>query len=369
MLGTKLKNNKWLSNNPKFIIGWIVRIIAIIVGIFVVIIDNDNKILKLFIVGLMYVNVMLMIRFMVNQFRVYTVWNILGKSINDIEKNKKSLKKVKELEFISEYEVGMGKHYGKSINNIKEILDFVLNGVNKTVKNEKMNIELVNNITKKLDKPLNDVLDNIEMLNKYQEKEKKSLEILSEKSNNLKILIEELFEASKIASGDLEIEVEDIEIVELLKQSIVEFKDTIDSSTLNFKVNLPKERILIKGNGEKLWRVFNILIENTLKHSLDKSRVYVDVVNDDEKVYIRIKNTSQSELNIEVKDLVYIMNSNEDESASGLGLEIAKNLAIIQNGELNLDIDGDLFKVEVAFVKVSKDDNSLSNGVEESVVS
>lgn len=367
MLDTKLKNNKWFVNKPKVIVRWIVRTIAIISALFVAIIDNNNKILKLLIIVLMYINVMLLIRFMINQFRVYSFWKIIDESINDIEKNKKSLQKIKENEFLSDYEVVMGEHYGKSIKSIKQILYAVRNGVNNTVRNEKMNIELVNKLTNKLDKPLNDILENIEILNECPEKENNSLEILNEKSNNLKVLIEELFEASKIASGDIEIVLEDIEIVELLKQSLVEFKEQIDNSTLNFKVKVPSEKVLIKGNGEKIWRVFNILIENALKHSLDSSRVYIDIVHNQDKVYIRIKNISESELNVEVKDLVYIMNSNEEESSSGLGLEIARNLVILQDGEFKLDIDGDLFKVEVAFMKNCKEDKV--DGLEESAVS
>lgn len=352
MLDINLKNDKCYKNKYKIIITWSVRVLAIIAAVFVIIINNENKILKLTIIALTYVNVMLLISFMANQARVYYVWKLLYESISEIENSKKLLKDIKYNELMyDDYEVIIGKYYKKSIKHIKKMFYYVKVGVKNTVKNEKMNIELVNNLTNKLDKPLKDILDNIEMISKNPEEEEKSLEILSEKSNNLKILIEELFEASKIASGDLEFNIEDIEIVALLKQSLVEFKEKIDSSTLIFKVNVPKEKILIKGNGEKLWRVFNILIENTLKHSLDNSRVYIDIINIEEKVYVTIKNTSKSELNVDAKDLLYIMNSNEEECASGLGLEIAKNLIKLQNGEFNLYIDGDLFKVEIIFNK------------------
>ena len=351
----KLKNSHidiFIKNKPKTIITWIIRVIAIISILGIILTNNDYKILKLIIIFLIYVNIMLVIKFLVNQFRTFTLWKFVDRSIDEIEIKKGSFMEVQENYFMGhDFEEIMGNGYGKSVGYIKKILSVVTRGVKNTATNEKMNIELVNNLTNKLDKPLNDILENIEILNECEDKENECLEILSAKSNNLKILIEELFEASKVASGDLQFEINDIEIVALLKQSLVEFKDKIDKSNLIFKVNVPSEKIIIEANGEKIWRVFDILIENTLKHSLDNSRVYIDIEYSEERIDIKIKNTSKSELNIDPKDLVYVMNSNKEESASGLGLEIARNLVILQNGEFNIGIDGDLFKVEISFIR------------------
>ncbi|MGL5352101.1 MAG: sensor histidine kinase [Clostridium sp.] len=341
-----------VKKNPKTIVIWIIRVIAIISAVLVILVNNDYKALKLIIIFLVYINVILAIKFLVNQFRSFALWKFIDESISEVENNKNSSIKKAANEFMGDgFEEVMGSAYGEVVENVKRILDVINKGVKNTETNEKMNIELVNNLTNKLDKPLNAILDNVESLSKSEDNEGESLEILTKQSGNLKVLIEELFEASKVASGDLQAPFHNIEIVALLKQSFIEFKDKIDNSNLTFRLNVPSEKININANGEKLWRVFEILIQNTLKHSLENSRVYIDVVNSLDNVSIKFRNTSKSELNIEPEDLVYVMNSNDEECASGLGLEIARNLVVLQNGKFNLEIDADLFKVEIIFNK------------------
>lgn len=349
-----------MKNKPKAIITWLIRVSAIISAILVILVNNDYKALKLIIIFLVYTNIILLIKFLANQFRTFAVWKFIDESIKEIENNKDVQAKTDKDKYVNSdkaefmgdgFKEVMGSAYGELVLNVKRILKVVKIGVRNTEINEKMNIELVNNLTNKLDKPLNDILDNVNKLNDSEEDENQCLQILTKKSKNLNILIEELFEVSKVASGDLQVEFHNIEIVALLKQSFIEYKDKIDDSSLIFRLNVPSEKISVNANGEKLWRVFDILIQNTLKHSLENSRVYIDVVNFTDTVSIKFRNTSKTELNIEPKDLVHVMNSNEEEDASGLGLEIARNLVALQNGKFNLEIDADLFKVEIIFNK------------------
>ncbi len=255
--------------------------------------------------------------------------------------DKKYLELVKKINYIS-------LNSKKSAMNIK--------------RNEKVNMELINNLTRKLNKPIEDIIENISKL-ETDEKSFDTINTLKIKSNNLNKLVEELFEASKTANGDMKVELNEIEIVEFLKQAIVEIEDKMLENSIILKNSFPNEAIYINSSGEMLWRVFEILFDNISKHSLEKTRAYLDVKRVDKKIYIILKNTSRKELNIEPKDLVYLINENTSEDVSGLGLEIAKNLVLLQKGEFKINIDGDLFKVIISF-----DISSLSEAPLDKVV-
>ncbi|WP_195429245.1 sensor histidine kinase [Clostridium sp. D46t1_190503_E9] len=309
----------------------------------------NNKIIISIILILLLLNALMLGKLINNNLRIAMIWRRIEDWLNEFDKGNISSD-------INNKEVFDIKNLGDFLNNryfdltmkINEIARALKKSVNNIKKNEMVNIDLVNNLANKLNKPLEDILDNINKL-KIDLNNKEIVDLLKNKSSNLNKLIEELFEASKAATGDMLLEVNEIEIIEFLKQAIIEFEDKIHNSTLIFRKNFPSETIYISCSSEKLWRVFDILLENAIKHSLENSRVYIDVNCKNDKVYICIKNTSKKELNIEPKDLIYIINSNNEEDVSGLGIEIAKNLILLQKGDFNISIDGDLFKVEIAF--------------------
>ena len=186
------------------------------------------------------------------------------------------------------------------------------------------------------------------------------LDILDRKSLRLKNLVDDIFEASKISSGDIDLHFEKTDIKELLIQSIVELDDKIESSTLDFVVNTPNEPIFTNIDGRRMFRVFDNLISNAVKYSMPNTRVYVDVDTDCDNVLITMKNISNHKLNISPDELLerFVRGDvSRNTSGSGLGLSISKNLVEIQGGNLELDIDGDLFKVKLSF-------KILSNSIE-----
>ncbi|CEJ72684.1 two-component sensor histidine kinase [[Clostridium] sordellii] len=239
-----------------------------------------------------------------------------------------------------------------SINNIGEGLDKALET---QLKNEKMKTELITNVSHDLKTPLTSIVSYIDILKNNEldnQTTKNYLNILDKKAYRLKNLVEDIFEASKISSGDIELYFEKTDIKELLIQSIVELDDKIESSKLDFIVNTPNEPIFTNIDGKRMFRVFDNLISNIVKYSLSNTRVYIDMYTDCGNVLITMKNISNHKLNITPDELVerFVRGDvSRNTSGSGLGLSIAKNLVNMQGGNLELDIDGDLFKVKLKF--------------------
>ena len=349
MLDIKLnqtKEKEFDTYKVKKISYLILRSIAIVSSILIVVFVKENKSLYLSIILLIYINITLLIKMLLHSFRTVTLWRVLDKAVDKIENEDIVIENI--LEEFEAFKNVMGKTYGKISGDIKEIVININKSMKNSKKNERMNLLLVNSVTDKLDKPLNCIIENIEDLKESSENDEEILLSLSKKSNSLKKLIDELFESAKVASGDIKLEMNDIEIVSLLRQALIEYKEEIDESNIIFKVNIPKEKIVVNCNGEKMWRIFGILIENALKHSLDNSRVYINLEKSNEIVKVSFKNTSKKELNIDPKNLEEIIKNNDD-NVSGLNLEIARNLVLIQKGSFDLDIEADLFKVNVSF--------------------
>lgn len=341
--------NRYLLISNKGLIKYLSLFFITIVILFIVYLIPNYKFLTLIILTLIFLNISMLLKLISNNFETTMIWKGIESWLEEFEKeNNLNSFSNKEIFNKEDLNINIRKKYLDLLLKINKIAKSLKKSAINTKRNENVNLQLIDNLTKKLNYPLEDILMNIEKL-KSVNNDNEIIELLKNKSNNLKKLIEELFEASKTATGDMTLEINEIEIVEFLKQAIIEFEDKINESTISFRPSFPKEDIVIYCSGEKLWRVFDILFENALKHSLENSRVYIDVRCSDNKVYICIKNTSKKELNIEPKDLIYIINNNKEENVSGLGLEIAKNLVILQKGSFNISIDGDLFKVEISF--------------------
>lgn len=237
-----------------------------------------------------------------------------------------------------------------SINNIKKGLRKSLENENKS---ERMKTELISNVSHDLKTPLTSIINYVDLLKKQDIKPEEArayVEVLDKKSQRLKLLIEDLFEASKAASGAMELNLSRLEVNALLNQTIGEAQGRISSAALDFKVSIPKEKIYIEADGRKLWRVFENLISNAIKYSLKNTRVYVDVLEYNGEVHIVFKNISAYELNFNVEEITERFKRGDEArhtEGSGLGLAIAKSIVDLHGGKLELGIDGDLFKVIV----------------------
>lgn len=238
-------------------------------------------------------------------------------------------------------------------NNIINIEEGLNKAIDKAIKSEKMKSELITNVSHDLKTPLTSIINYIDLLDRdsiSEENRKKYLEILKERSFRLKNLIEDLFEASKAASGALELNMEKLDPVALIRQTLGELQDKIQAADLKIIKRIPERKLLMYADGKKTFRVFQNLISNIIKYSLKGSRVYIEVFEDYEEIVIIFKNISEYQMNFNEDELLERFkrgDSARTTEGSGLGLSIVKSLVEIQGGRFNINIDGDLFKAIV----------------------
>lgn len=242
----------------------------------------------------------------------------------------------------------------KNLNNIKQGFSLA---VDKEIKSERMKSELISNVSHDLKTPLTSIITYVDLLKNEgvePDTQKEYIDIIDKKSQRLKILIEDLFEASKATSGNIDLNLENIDVVALLRQTLGELEEKINESNLQFRINAPEDKVMCNLDGRRTYRVFANIISNILKYSMENSRVYIDIVENEHKVNFTFKNISAHEMHFDPSDITERF-TRGDESRStdgaGLGLSIARSLVELQGGNLDITIDGDLFKLVVTFPK------------------
>lgn len=227
-------------------------------------------------------------------------------------------------------------------------------------KSERLKTELITNVSHDLRTPLTSIITYTELL-KSQEVTKEDqnayLEIIDRKSKRLKVLIDDLFEVSKMASGNLELIKDKVDIVQLLQQAMAEYSETIKESSLTFRVATPNDPIFAHVDGQKMWRVFENLIGNVLKYSMDNTRVYISVTEENQKIVVSFKNVSKYELGGNFEELFERFkrgDTSRHTEGSGLGLAIAKSIVDLHEGSMDIDVDGDLFKATIELDAVKR---------------
>ncbi len=225
---------------------------------------------------------------------------------------------------------------------------------NEQAKSERLKTELITNVSHDLRTPLTSIITYTALLKKEDVSNEDRIayvEIIDQKSQRLKVLIDDLFEVSKMASGNVELNKEKVDLVQLLQQTLAEYDNMIKESNLQFR--LPNMEIPVYAfvDGQKLFRVFDNLIGNVLKYSLENSRVYITIQTSGDHALISFKNVSKYEIS-ENRDELFERFKRGDSSrhteGSGLGLAIAKSIVDLHEGHLTIDVDGDLFKVAIS---------------------
>jgi len=238
-------------------------------------------------------------------------------------------------------------------------LNFIQQGMSRAVrdmiKSEKMKVDLITNVSHDLKTPLTSIISYVDLLAKEEnlpEHVKDYIRILSQKTERLKSLIQDLFDLSKATSDNMNLDMEKIDLVRLLNQTLAEMDESIVASGLAVKVNIPDEPVFIVSDGKKLYRVFQNLISNALKYSLQGSRVFIDLTVASKEAVVTIKNTANYEMDFtedEILERFARGDKSRSSEGSGLGLSIAKTFTEACGGRFSIKIDGDLFKVELRF--------------------
>jgi len=247
------------------------------------------------------------------------------------------------------------KRIAETINAIGAGFDAA---VEKSMKSERLKTDLITNVSHDIKTPLTSIINYVDLLKKENFQDPKVvhyIEVLEQKAQRLKVLTEDVVEASKVSSGNIHLEYMRINFVEMIQQTSGEFEEKFKKRRLQEILSLPEEEVIIHVDGRRTWRILENIYNNAAKYALEGSRIYADLKVVKGKAVFMLKNISEQPLNITADELTerFIRGDiSRSTEGSGLGLSIAKSLTEMQGGKFELYLDGDLFKVTIEFQKV-----------------
>ena len=243
----------------------------------------------------------------------------------------------------------------KQANNLNSAATGMSKAVDARMKSERFKTELITNVSHDLKTPLTSIVSYVDLLKKENienEKAQEYIEVIDRQSKKLKKLTEDLVEASKASSGAVTVNKENLNIGELINQSVGEFSEKLEAANITPVINLPEEEVNVFTDGRLLWRVFDNLIQNIIKYAQPGTRAYFDLTPYNGKAVLCIKNISREPLNMSSEALMERFvrgDSSRGSDGNGLGLSIAKSLTELCGGTFELFLDGDLYKAVLTF--------------------
>lgn len=247
---------------------------------------------------------------------------------------------------------GVFKEHAEDLNNIGTGIS---RAVNERMKSERFRTELITNVSHDIKTPLTSIINYVDLIGKEEpesEKMREYIDVLSRQSARLKKLIDDLIEASKASTGNLNVNLQRCELGVLLDQTAGEYGERLSKAGLELVLTKPEEPVSIMADGRHMWRIFDNLMNNACKYAQPGTRIYLTLNRVGSRANVIFRNISRSMLNITGDELMERFvrgDSSRNTEGSGLGLNIAKSLAQLQGGELELTLDGDLFKVTLSF--------------------
>ena len=223
------------------------------------------------------------------------------------------------------------------------------------MKSERMKVALITNVSHDLKTPLTSIVSYIDLLSKEEglpEPARDYVRILGEKAGRLSNMVSDLFDLAKSTSGNMPVDTEKLDLRKLIEQTLADMNDRIENSGLSFRVKLPEKSMQIYADGKKLYRVFQNVIDNALKYSLQGTRVYISLEETEGMAVATVKNTAGYEMDFTAEEILQRFtrgDKSRTSEGSGLGLSIAESFTRLCGGRFRVDIDGDLFKVTVSF--------------------
>ena len=239
-------------------------------------------------------------------------------------------------------------------DDLNRVGEGLRSAVAEQMKSERMKVELIANVSHDLKTPLTSVVSYAALLGEEEDLPphvKDYVRILNEKAKRLQVMVQDVFEVSKAASGELPLRLERLDLTRLLEQTLADMDEAIGQSGLTFRTALPGSPVWITADGDRLYRVFQNLIQNALRYSMDGSRVYISLEVREGRAAATVKNTSRDELPSGVDFTARFVrgDGSRTDGGSGLGLAIASSFTAACGGDLRVETDADLFTVEVAF--------------------
>ncbi len=264
--------------------------------------------------------------------------------------------------------------YTKGNNNIYDrINNEIRKATEEQMKSERMKVELITNVSHDLKTPLTSIISFIDLLSKennLSEGAKDYIRILQDKSERLKNIVMDLFELAKSTSGDMKLEYDYIDLGKLIRQTLADMDDRIEASGLSFKCKLPEGPIYIYADGNKLYRVLLNIVDNALKYSMRETRVYIELMLKGNKAVVSVKNIACYDMNFTAQEILQRFTRGDQartSEGSGLGLSIAESFTRVCGGDLQLEVEGDMFKIYLSFdwVEYQKQELGIVNSFKE----
>ncbi len=255
------------------------------------------------------------------------------------------------------------KQHSENLNNISKGIAIALE---QKMKSERLRTELITNVSHDIKTPLTSIINYVDLLKKEDLPAQASdyVDVLDRQSNRLKKLTEDLVEASKASTGNMQCHLAPLDIAELIQQSIAEYSEKLEKAQLEPIVSTTENKsVFILADGNLMWRVLSNLLNNACKYSQPNTRLYFQIKQNDDNVWITVKNISREQLNIAPDELMERFvrgDSSRSTEGSGLGLNIARSLVELQKGKFQISIDGDLFKAQIRCVKATTQQPTVS---------
>ncbi|MGE7696216.1 histidine kinase dimerization/phospho-acceptor domain-containing protein [Lysinibacillus sp. NPDC094177] len=238
--------------------------------------------------------------------------------------------------------------------NLNRLREGVRTSMHEQAKSERLKTELITNVSHDLRTPLTSIITYTDLLKNpdiTEEERKQYIHILDKKSERLKLLIEDLFEVSKMASGNMELHRSRVDLTQLVRQAVGEHEEDLAQAHLDLRMTKPHEPIYAYVDGQKWWRLIDNLIVNVLKYALEGTRVYVTLKRTAEgDAEFTVKNVAKYEISENAEELFERFkraDASRHTEGSGLGLAIAQSIVDLHGARMSIEVDGDLFKVIV----------------------
>ena len=259
--------------------------------------------------------------------------------------------------------------HGENLNHISQGAAIAME---QKMKSERLRTELITNVSHDIKTPLTSIINYVDLLKKedLQGKAAEYIDVLDRQSRRLKKLTDDLVEASKASTGNIHCQLMPTDMIELVQQAVAEYEEKLEMAQLTPIIHTPEDApIYALADGNLMWRVLSNLLSNACKYAQPCTRVYIQLRQGDEDVWITMKNVSRDQLNVDPDELMERFvrgDSSRSTEGSGLGLNIARSLVELQKGTFTLSIDGDLFKAQIRCTRVAPPEPPASSMSSES---